>query len=166
MANHVYSNGKNIMQHLQSLYNKYGEFVSNNGYFVLPSENPSSVVIHIFDTITNHGAFDTLDTVGPYKVSSVRYLGEPGYDSSSPDKKPSLPCSKTSPMLTIRFENGCVAQFRASGTEPKFKYYVELKGKPGQPRQVVANELEQMSQIILDKLLQPDKNQLKRPSLP
>jgi phosphomannomutase len=167
MANHVYSTGKNIVQHLQSLYDKYGEFVSNNGYFVLPADSTSSVVANIFDAITHHGAFDTLDTVGPYKVSSVRYLGEPGYDSlaSSPDKKPSLPCSKTSPVLTVRFENGCVAQFRASGTEPKFKYYVELKGKPGQPRHVVAEELEDMSQIILDTLLEPDKNQLKQPSL-
>jgi len=156
----VYSRGLTVQQHLQSLYDKYGEFVSNNGYFIMKN---NSVVGPIMDRITNHGAFDTLaKTVGPYKVTSVRYLGEPGYDSQQPDKKPILPCSRSSPMVTLRFENGCVAQFRASGTEPKFKYYIELKGQPGVPRQTVVEELKVVSDVLLETLLEPEKNGLQR----
>lgn len=160
----VYKRGLNLRQHMQGLYNTYGEFVSNNGYFFLP-DNSSVVVQAIMDRITNHGAFDALDKVGPYAIESVRYLGEPGYDSAQPDKKPTLPCSKSSPMITLRFENGCVAQFRGSGTEPKFKYYIELKGRPGVPRDVVAKDLEEMSAFILETLLEPEKNGLRRSKL-
>ena len=123
------------------------------------------VVDAIMDRITNHGAFDTLArAVGPYPVSSVRYLGEPGYDSQVlPDHKPTLPCSRSAPMITLRFENGCVAQFRASGTEPKFKYYLEMKGQPGVPREMVAQELRKMSDVLLETLLEPEKNGLQKP---
>jgi len=146
----VYSRGLTLQQHLQSLYDKYGEFVSNNGYFIMED---NSVVGTIMNRITNNGAFGTLaQAVGPYKVSAVRYLGEPGYDSTQPDRKPILPCSKSTPMVTLRFENGCVAQFRASGTEPKFKYYIELKGQPGVARETVAKDLEAMSAVLLETL--------------
>ena len=158
----VYSRGLTLQQHLQTLYDKYGEFVSNNGYFIMKD---NSVVGPIMDRITNHGAFDTLArSVGPYPVLSVRYLGEPGYDSlQQPDHKPTLPCSQSSPMVTLRFVNGCVAHFRASGTEPKFKYYLELKGQPGVPRETVARELQIMSKVLLETLLEPEKNGLERP---
>jgi phosphomannomutase len=153
----VYNSGKSLKDHMQSLYDKYGEFVSQNGYFFL--KDPS-VVATIMDKMTTQGTFSQLATVGPYKVESFRYLGEPGYDSTTADKKPTLPTDKASPMMTIRFENGCVAQFRASGTEPKFKYYIELKGKPGVSREVVTEDLAIMSAILLETLLQPEKHGL------
>jgi hypothetical protein len=66
------------------------------------------------NSMTCEGQFK-LETVGPYTVESIRYLGDPPYDSTTRDKKPKLAASKSSPMMTIRFTNGCVAQFRASG---------------------------------------------------
>jgi phosphoglucomutase/phosphoglucomutase/phosphopentomutase len=160
MTVNVYHRGLCLQEHMQSLYDKYGEFVSRNGYFFL---NDMSVVAEIMDKITGQGKFDCLDTIGPYKVESFRYLGEPGYDSSTTDKKPTLPTSKSSPMMTIRFENGCVAQFRASGTEPKFKYYIEFKGKPGVSRSQVTQDLQVMSDYLLETLLEPDVHGLVRP---
>jgi phosphomannomutase len=65
-------------------------------------------------------------------------------------------------MISIRFDNGCSAQFRGSGTEPKFKYYIELHGRPGVSRNDVMDELQTMSNIILEELLQPEKNGLRR----
>jgi phosphomannomutase len=155
-----YRNGRTLAEHMQTLYDKYGEFVSNNGYFIL--DDPT-VVPAIMDRITNHGAFETLDSVGTYAIDSIRYLGEPSYDSTTPDRKPTLPTSQSSPMLTIRLVNGCVAQFRASGTEPKFKYYIELKGAPGVDRKVVEAELRTVSSVLLQELLQPSKFGLKQP---
>jgi phosphomannomutase len=145
----AYAQGKTLVQHMQSLYDKYGEFVSNNGYFKVPD---TSIVPTIMDDLTDKGAFTTLWTVGPYQVEAIRYLGEPGFDSRTVDKKPTMPTSKSSPMLSLYFENGLVAQFRGSGTEPKFKYYLELKGKPGVSRAQVTSDLREMSAIILKEL--------------
>ena len=115
------------------------------------------------DVMTCKGTFD-LKTVGQYEVESIRYLGEPAYDSTTPDNKPKLVTSKSSPMMTIRFTNGTVAQFRASGTEPKFKYYIEMKGKVGVSRATIESDLMKTSDIILQELVQPDKNGLITPS--
>lgn len=53
-----------------------------------------------------------------------------GYDSREPDKKAKLPASKSSQMVTFYFENGLDATIRTSGTEPKIKYYTELRATP------------------------------------
>ena len=119
----------------------------------------NAVVSKIMDRIRCGGNYDI--DVSPYKISSIRDLGVPGYDSTKPDKKPTLPTSQSSPMMTLGFSNGCVVQLRPSGTEPKFKYYIEMKGQPGVSRDVVANELETMAALILTKLLEPEKNGLK-----
>ena len=34
-------------------------------------------------------------------------------------------------MITFTLENGSVVTLRGSGTEPKLKYYMELKTEPG-----------------------------------
>lgn len=166
----VYEKGLTLKGQLQALYHEYGEFVSNNGYYIM---SDSSVTIPIFahmcrvlkiPTSTEEMAktnwTDGSTAVVSYPVASVRYLGEPGFDSKTPDQRPTLPTSSSSPMLTVRFCNGCVAQFRASGTEPKFKYYIELKGTPGVERSKVKEELMTMSNVILDALVQPSQHGL------
>ncbi|GMH46380.1 hypothetical protein TrRE_jg12138 [Triparma retinervis] len=158
MATHLYvSSGTSVSQHLQHLYSTYGEFVSNNGYFFCYDP---AIVAKIIDGIRNGGEY--FKEVAGYEVEGIRDLGEPGYDSSKPDNKPTLPTSASSPMITISFTNGCVAQFRASGTEPKFKYYVEMAGKPGVPRKQVEEELNVMVDKLLETLLSPSENGLTR----
>lgn len=158
LAMYVYrERGMNLKQHMQSLYDKYGEFVSHNGYYFM---NDSTVVSTIMERLRCNGTYEM--DVGPYKIVSIRDLGEPGYDSTTANKKPSLPTSNSSPMITIRFTNGCVIQLRPSGTEPKFKYYIEMKGQPGIARDVVEKDLNTMVDTVLDKLLEPEKNGLKR----
>ena len=115
----------------------------------------------IMAKIRNEGNY--MESVGPYQVKSIRDLGYPGYDSSTEDKKPTLQVSKSSPMMTIQFSNGCTAQFRASGTEPKFKYYIEMQGQPGVKRCIVQNDLEECSKILLNELLDPIQNGLIEP---
>jgi phosphomannomutase len=68
----------------------------------------------------------------------------------SPEKPPT--------QVTLYFENGCVAQFRASGTEPKFKYYFEMAGKPGVDRPAVASDLDATMAAVLDILCEPKEN--------
>ena len=158
LANEVYQNDVgNLKNYLQNLYKKYGHFGSYNGYFFV---NEPDIVNKVFEQIRHGGNY--FSKVGSYKVESIRDLGYPGYDSTTTDRKPTLPVSKSSPMITIRFENGCVAQFRGSGTEPKFKYYIELRGEPGVDEAEVKKVLEEMSNVILEELLKPDTNGLVR----
>ena len=156
LAQSVYAQGGNLVEHMDSLYTKYGEHVSNNGYFFC---HDPKTIMQIMQNMRNNGEYMT--HVGPYEIESIRDLGCPGYDSTTPDKKPLFPVSKLSPMMTLRFKNGTVAQFRASGTEPKFKYYIEMPGNPGVERDVVVKELKEMSDILLEELLQPSANGLK-----
>jgi phosphomannomutase len=158
LALYVYrERGMSLKDHMQSLYDKYGEFVSHNGYYFMTD---NSVVATIMDRLRCNGTYEM--DVGPYEIESICDLGEPGYDSTKPDHKPTLPTSSSAPMMTLRFTNGCVIQLRPSGTEPKFKYYIEMKGQPGVSREEVAKELKTMVEIVLDKLLEPEKNGLKQ----
>ncbi len=159
MACHLYSRGSDLAGRLQQIRDKYGEFVSNNGYY--RCDDPA-VVMNIMEHMRNGGKY--FQHVGSYQVESVRDLGSPGYDSTTDDKKPTLPTSASSPMITFRFTNGCVAQFRASGTEPKFKYYIELRGNPGEKKADVEKKLQEMSGVLLEELLRPTLNGLVIPS--
>ena len=85
------------------LYTKYGEHVSNNGYYFC----------HFPKTIMQNMQNDSeyMTHVGAYEIESIWDLRYPGYDSTTPDKKPLFSVSKLSPMMTLRFKNGTVAQF-------------------------------------------------------
>ncbi len=150
----VYREGKNLRQHMQRLYDNYGEFVSNNGYFIIQD---FSVIDKIMERIRDNGNYGI--DLSPYNIDYIRDLDGAGFDSSKPDNKPTLP---STPLMTLGFTNGCVVQLRPSGTEPKFKFYIEMKGSPGVPRDEVSKKLEEMSPYVLDKLLEPEKNGLKR----
>ena len=108
MAHSVYAKGETLNSHQQKIYLRYGEFCSDNGYF--RCDDPA-IVKKIMEQMRNGGKY--FDRVGTYEVDSVRDLGSPGYDSQAVDKKPTLPTSSSSPMISFRFKNGCVAQFRA-----------------------------------------------------
>eukprot|EP00536_Pseudo-nitzschia_multiseries_P006997 jgi/Psemu1/194384/e_gw1.156.89.1 len=159
LALHVYrERGISLKYHMQRLYDKYGYFVSNNGYYFMHDQ---STVKTIMERLRSNGTYETMkEVVAPYEIDSFRDLGNPGYDSLQADKKPILPTSGTAPMMTIRFSNGCIIQLRPSGTEPKFKYYTEMKGRPGVPKEKVEKELAAMVEIVLDRLLQPAQNDL------
>eukprot|EP00960_Hanusia_phi_P060031 764375-Hanusia_phi.AAC.3 len=136
MSVQLYKAGMTVSKHLDFLYESYGHFISRQGYVLVP--NPK-LTVEIFDKIRNDRHYPT--SVGPYKISQVRDLTT-GYDSSTADNKTTLPASAssqvslglwTSPVtcvqhLTFTFDNGCIANLRGSGTEPKLKYYVELHG--------------------------------------
>jgi phosphoglucomutase len=55
-------------------------------------------------------------------------------------------------MLTLFFEGGGVLTLRASATEPKLKYYLEVKGTDRAAAEALASKLEA---AITDELVQP-----------
>lgn len=52
-----------------------------------------------------------------------------------------MPLSTSSEMITFTLESGSITTLRASGTEPKIKYYIELKTAPGKEQKYILNFL-------------------------
>lgn len=151
-------NDTTVAQHLTSLYDKYGHFVTQNLY--VKCYDPL-VTNRIFERLRNGGQYWT--ACGDFTIDHIRDLTM-GYDSEQPDKKAVLPVSASSHMITYTFANGCVATLRTSGTEPKLKYYVELAGKVGQSRAEVTQILATQVEQIVELMLQPTENNLERPA--
>jgi len=69
-------------------------------------------------------------------------------------KKPVLPTSSSTEMLTFFFENGAIASLRGSGTEPKLKYYIQISGTDPE---TLKRELEELVMEFITNFLQPEK---------
>ena len=128
-SNHLAKDGISIYAHLTSLYDKYGYFVSNNGYFIC---HDSALIKSMFDDIrygigSNQTVLSYPKSIGGSDIVWIRDLTV-GYDNREPDNKPSLPVSSSSQMLTFEMDNGALVTLRTSGTEPKIKYYTEFRG--------------------------------------
>lgn len=96
------------------------------------------------------------NNVGKLKILSIRDLTV-GYDSSQPDKVPLLPVSSTSQMITLKLSNGCEFTVRTSGTEPKIKYYSEIRGDD---MELMREELHKTVTELITLILEPEKNHL------
>lgn len=158
MAAALYEKGSSVAQELKRLQLELGYYPTNNRYFFC--YDPAKLPI-IFGEIRNEGKYAT--HCGRFEISSIRDLTAPGYDSSSPNLKPSMPVSSGTQMITFTFTNGGVATLRGSGTEPKLKYYVELAGKAGQDFSLVEAELAELTHAIIHQFLQPEKFGLEKP---
>jgi phosphomannomutase len=111
--------GRTAVEHLEALRAKYGVFRQRNGYVFSPDPR---VTQGIFDAFIRGGEY--APRLGPFAIDSLRDLQHAGFDSAFPDRKPRLPTS-SAPMLTFSLANGASVTLRASGTEPKLKYYIE-----------------------------------------
>ena len=157
---HLYrEKGTSLVEHMDDLYSKYGFFCSRNGYYSMPDPGVASTIL---DRIRSKGrTYEVLKQSVERLDRSVvwfRDLGHPGYDSTRPDQNYTPVMSNSAPLLTIKLSSGCLVQLRPSGTEPKFKYYLEMQGTPGMPREDVQEELDFVEGYLLDKLLEPSVN--------
>ncbi|CAF1124970.1 unnamed protein product [Rotaria sp. Silwood1] len=116
-------------------------------------------------------------TCGKYNITGIRDLTvgiEADFRGQGTDKKPTLPCSSSTQMITFYFDNGCEITIRASGTEPKIKWYSEIRKKiknkqtsednpminDEQFKKETKQELDQLVETVIEQFLQPDKNGL------
>ncbi|KAI8081681.1 uncharacterized protein BX664DRAFT_366909 [Halteromyces radiatus] len=164
----LYNNhGTTVYGYLEQLYQKYGYFVSDNSYFIC---HDKALIQTIFQRIrfgnqpirsdTSSFGYELAypKTVAGYKVVSIRDLTI-GYDSSKPDNKPTLPVSSSSEMITFRLENSTVFTIRTSGTEPKIKYYSELRGES---EEQAKQDLTKVVTSIGQDLLEYERNGLEK----
>lgn len=106
--------GLTVHDYLESLYAKYGYFVSDNSYFIC---NDKEIISRVFKRI-RYGSekndateYNYPTHIGGSKVVGIRDLTV-GYDSTTPDHLPTLPVSSSSEMITFRLENGTVFTIR------------------------------------------------------
>ena len=139
--------GCSCEDHLEHLRSTYGYFEPNEDYVIVKKRE---IIDAVFDRLRNNGRY-WLSCRG-YKIANVRDLKAPGYDSSTPDGKPTLPVG-SSEMITYTFENGFVLTFRPSGTEPKLKYYAEGRGED--PAKLKKDVDAFVKEVVLSEMLKP-----------
>ncbi|KAL4452333.1 hypothetical protein ABPG75_007995 [Micractinium tetrahymenae] len=154
LAADVYARGGTLVAHWQRLRQRYGAFEYRSSYFVA---NPPSKSVAVFERLRAAPPV----AVGGCAVRAVRDLGT-GVDTSQPDGKAVLPWQPGDLMITYYLE-GAVLTLRASGTEPKLKYYLEACCEAGEEAsQRLADQLEA---AVAAELVQPDVHGLTRPQL-
>ncbi|CAI5445952.1 unnamed protein product [Caenorhabditis angaria] len=154
IATYLRNEGKSLQDQLYSLYNKYGFHLVRSTYWFVPGPE---VTKNLFATLRENLKFP--EKIGNEPVASVRDLTI-GYDNSKPDNKPVLPLSTSSEMVTFFLKNGSITTLRASGTEPKIKYYIELVTAPGKTQNdldSVIAELDQLENDVVATLLRPQQ---------
>ena len=73
--------------------------------------------------------------------------------------------SASNQMITFTLEDGSWVTLRASGTEPKIKYYIETRSPPGldsKHLEEIKQELVQLENLVVDLFIQPEKHGLSR----
>ncbi|CAD6185885.1 unnamed protein product [Caenorhabditis auriculariae] len=154
MAAYLQTQGSTLTDKLYSLYTKYGFHLVKSTYWFVPKPE---VTKELFASLRKELKFP--EKIGEEPVKYVRDLTV-GYDNERPENKPVLPLSTSSEMVTFTLENGSIITLRASGTEPKIKYYIELITKPGRTQddlEGVLAELDQLEKDVVATLLRPEK---------
>lgn len=157
IASYLQSKGSSLTQQIFSIYKQYGFHLVRSSYWFVPSPD---VTKKIFEKLRKDLKFPT--KIGKHDVKYVRDLTI-GYDNEQPGNKPVLPLSTSSEMITFTLADGSLATVRASGTEPKVKYYIELKTEPGKEEKDldgVLAELTDLENTVVESLLEPKVNGL------
>ncbi|XP_017027378.1 phosphopentomutase [Drosophila kikkawai] len=153
-----------LQEKLRDIYESYG-FSTTIASYVICRCPP--LIEQIFERLRtwDEGKADTYPTSimdGEYEIENVCDLTT-GYDSSTSDKKATLPTSSSSQMITFTFKNGAVITLRTSGTEPKMKYYAEMRAKPEVKNWTkLSNTLNTMVEAAVEEFYEPKKNGLQR----
>jgi phosphomannomutase len=155
MAVHLRAQGHTLLEHLQTLYARYGHFEMNTSYFFTPNSAAMNAVFHHLRTGGPGGGF--VKRCGEFEVESVRDVTH-GTDSAQPDGKALLPSTPDSQMLTFRFRGGPVCTLRNSGTEPKLKYYVECSSARGAAE--ARKAVDALTDALIREWVQPERHGL------
>jgi len=154
--------GKNCADRLRELYDKYGYFVMNTGYFFVDQSAVLNEIFHRIRTLGGESQNNPLNgfhyphSICGETLTSLRDITH-GFDSAQSDCKCLLPATPDSQMVAMTFANGATITLRTSGTEPKLKYYVESKGNTKEHADKITAKL---GREVLEELVQPKKYNL------
>uniref|UniRef100_A0A0N5BDB4 Phosphoglucomutase n=1 Tax=Strongyloides papillosus TaxID=174720 RepID=A0A0N5BDB4_STREA len=158
IAAYLHRKNKLLKDKLHEIYKKYGYHLNRNSYFTI---DDMMITKKLFSDI--RGNKDYPKVIGKRRIKFVRDLTI-GYDTEQERHKPVLPSSPSMEMITFTLENGSTVTLRASGTEPKIKYYIEYITEPGKGNedlQSIKSELNKLENDVIKELLQPERYGLK-----
>ncbi|KAL8270633.1 hypothetical protein Esti_005454 [Eimeria stiedai] len=115
----LHARGSTLHSYLSDLRLRYGYYLTNNGYVVADQAQQRLAL----DFLRNGGKYR--EYFGNFKVMSVRDAAA-GIDTGCMDGTCTLP-KGAGEIMTLRFDSGAVFTFRPSGTEPKLKWYAEMR---------------------------------------
>ncbi|KAA3676427.1 phosphoglucomutase / phosphopentomutase [Paragonimus westermani] len=156
----VYQDRSSLQEFLQSVYSKYGYHITNNSYyFCYDPLKISAMFERIRHWPDKPGPAGYPQALGRFRIVGIRDLTT-GYDTAYPDLKARLPVSKSSQCITFHFDNGVCLTIRTSGTEPKVKYYSELRSQSncGRTCAELTAELQELIDLMIDVFCEPEKN--------
>lgn len=154
--------GRSLVHQLDTIYETYGFHTTNNSYYLC---HEPEVTRRMFERIRSLGGgpgkYPESLGGGRFRVASVRDLTT-GHDSAQPGGRAVLHVSASSQMITFTFSAPeAVLTLRTSGTEPKIKWYSELRAPPGQTdREAVKQQLDALVAAMVEELMQPELNGL------
>jgi phosphoglucomutase len=119
------SQGRTLVDALESVYNKYGYYLDHLDSFVLKGKEGVERIKQIMELFRENG----LSILSADRVTDFS-LGVNG-----------LPCSD---VLKFQFSNGSWVAIRPSGTEPKIKIYYSVKAEQEKDAQATLENLRQL----------------------
>uniref|UniRef100_A0A6M2DLH5 Putative phosphoglucomutase/phosphomannomutase n=1 Tax=Xenopsylla cheopis TaxID=163159 RepID=A0A6M2DLH5_XENCH len=161
LACYLHDKQKSLNEQLKEIYDQYGYHITSNSYYVCHDENTINAIFNRLrsypDTVrTDKYPHSILN--GKYEICRVQDLTA-GYDSLL--GHPDLPCSKSSQVITFFFKNGFSVTLRTSGTEPKLKYYSEMRADPDvKDLETIKQTVAEMITAVCQEFLQPVENNL------
>jgi phosphomannomutase len=158
MALFWHKEDKTMKQRLYEIQkNEIGFFVTSNGYFISRDSNLTGKLFADF----RGSSIRSLTHLGGLEIERIRDVTY-GIDTSLPEgTPPALPVTPDAEMITIFFKNNAVVTIRASGTEPKVKYYSEMSSR-NSPEEA-KEQLDQVVEIIKREFYKPHINKTLEP---
>jgi phosphomannomutase len=143
----VYSHGKTLAATLAEIYTHYGYFAQYNSYYFCDPVRVPSIFAILRTKLRERVPGSTTDLTGACQISL-----------NSEQSIMSIKDYPGSNMITLCFGHGWVT-LRASGTEPKIKFYSEMHSKSAKKM-----ETDEKLQILVNNLCQwlldPEMNKL------
>jgi len=146
-----------LIEKLREIYDTYGYHATISHFLIY--ENPKNMV-NMFEKLRHFednrpGTYPKCILNGEFEVISVRDLTT-GLDTSKPDRKARLPITNSKQIVTFNFNNGMKITFRASGSEPKLRYYSEMFGLPEEKEwEEISDTLRRMTDAVITEFIRP-----------
>lgn len=141
IACYVKKNNKTLYDMMIEMYEKYGYYKEDLVFYTLKGIEGTKKIKETMENLRN----TPIKNIGNNKIIAIRdYLIGEGYEISTGNKeKMNIP---TSNVLYYKLEDDSWFCIRPSGTEPKIKIYIGVKGKSLEDAN---NELEELKNEIL-----------------
>ena len=144
MVAYYKSQGKNLIDVLDSLYKKYGYFICSQLSFTCEGASGMKQIM---------GIMENLRIDMPKEIAGSKVIKADDYEKSlsfdlvnNTETKITLPVSN---VLCYYLEDGSSLIVRPSGTEPKIKIYLSAVGETNEKAEIKLKELEQSGTALL-----------------